>query len=192
LLFQKGRRAIGRSVVAIIIVLVLIGVAAAAYFSIGPSSSTSGSTTTTSTSSSTSSTASGAPTQTTSGSNSSTSAAPTIIITNMYADVIGFGLQAPYENSSSVADRSTWSGTPGELFNVTFDVVYQDCASACPSQITAVIAKAPFLVVGQTSPPLPVGVIGTTTINMEATFLVTVKAPSAPYTGTLTLTGQGG
>jgi len=108
----------------------------------------------------------------------------------MYAEVVGFGLQTPYMNSSSVADRSTWSGTPGELFNVTFDVIYQDCSSACPSQITEVIAKSPFLVVGQTTPPLPVPVIGTTAVNMEVTFTVTVKAPSVPYTGTLTLSAE--
>ena len=114
-------------------------------------------------------------------------------ITNMYADMIGAGLQAPYQNSSSVGDNSVYHGTPGQQIQVEFDVVYQLCANgSCPSQVSAVvIANQGFSIIPPTVPPMPVACVATTGVNIECEFLVTVQTPSTPYTGTLTLVAQG-
>jgi len=124
------------------------------------------------------------------GSNASSSSAG-ISITNMFGDISAFGKQAPFSNSTSYDDRETYQGAPGQTFQVSFDVVYQLCAGACPAQITAVVAETPgFSVQVPTAPPMPVSCIGQTGVNVECTFTVTVKPPSTPYTGTLTLVAE--
>jgi len=181
---QGERQGVGRSAIAAVIILLLIGVAFGIYFTAGSSKS---STTSTSSSSTSSTSTSGTGTAPTSGSSTGG-----FVITNMYADIIGAGLQAPYENSSSVPDRSTFTGTPGQQFQVVFDVVYQLCAAgSCPTAVTAVVVQTHgFSVIPPTVPPMPVSCNATVSVNVECTFTVTVQAPSSPYTGTLTLVAQ--
>lgn len=123
----------------------------------------------------------------TSGTTAANSSA--IDITDMYADVVTSGEQAPTSNSSTVYDKSTYSGPSGGTFDVLFDALYQGCLSICPAQVTGVTVETPgFTVIGTIpSMPVPFQGNGAGPMNMEATFTVEVMAPSTPYTGTLTL-----
>jgi hypothetical protein len=174
--------AIGRSIVAIIIVLILVGVAAIAFFSIGsPATPVVSNGTTTSSQGQTTGTQTGS---------AATGASGGLVITNMFGDVQGAGLQAPYQNSTSVFDQSTYKGHPGEVITVTFDIVYQLCAGRCPSQIIAIIALTQGFSVVSTVPTMPVPVNPTIGVQQEAHITVMVQTPSTPYNGTLTLVAQ--
>ena len=113
-----------------------------------------------------------------------------MVITHFYGDVQGATLQAPYQNSTSVADQDSYKGRPGEVISVSFDIVYQLCAGRCPSQIIAVIALTQGFSVVSTVPQMPVPVTPTVGVNQEAHFTVMVQTPSTPYNGTLTLVAQ--
>ncbi len=123
-------------------------------------------------------------------------------ISNMFADVIAYSLSTPTSNSSSIADGSTFHGSPGETISVLFVVVYQDCSLQCPSEITSVTASTPGFTVTGTAPSLPVPFQGCGYICSDASpsmvapegkqvaVTVNVLTPSTPYEGTLTLVAQ--
>lgn len=119
----------------------------------------------------------------------SANASAVINITNMYGDVVTSGEQLPVSNSSTVHDKSTYSGPAGATIDVLFDALYQGCASVCPSAVTGITVETPGFTVLQTVPSLPVPFQGNGAgpMNMEATFTVEVMLPSTSYTGTLTL-----
>lgn len=187
------RRGIEKGLVAGVLILLVIVVGVGFYLS---TSVLSQSTTTTSapptTSSGTTSTSSIASVSTvTSGTVTSTTTYG-LVITNMYADVIGPNLQAPYQNDSSVGDNSFFRGTPGQTISVVFDAIYQLCSGSCPTQITGVVAvQQGFSVIEPTNPPMPVTCNATTGVNFECIFTVTVQTPSTPYNGPLTLVAEG-
>jgi hypothetical protein len=169
---------------AIIIILVLVGVGAAALYMNGPLGTASTSTF----SSGGQTTAS----QSSSGSPSGTSSSTGLNITNMFANVIGAGLQAPARNSTSIFDRSTYTAAAGATFTVDVEVVYSGCGGRCPTQFIAVVAGPSGFTVEETTPSMPVPVEPTTGVEMAAHFTITLQGPSSPYTGPLTLFIQAG
>lgn len=141
----------------------------------------------------TSSSASAFSTQTSSGSTSGSPSSGGLTITNMYADVISFEQQALDSNFSSVAGKTTFSGSSGETFRVVVDIIYQACgAGACPKQVTAVNTTTPGFAVLATAPPLPLRLEGAGGDFLRASFTVEVRAPATSYTGDLTLVVHAG
>ena len=186
----RGRSGIGKGLLAIIIVLVLVGVAAAALYANGPMGASSSSIAPSSSSASSTGATTGS--QSSSGSTGGTSSSGGLNITNMYADVLGAGLQAPISNSTSIFDRGTYTAATGLTFTVDVDIVYSLCAGRCPTQIIAVVPEPSGFTVESTSPDMPVPVQGTVGVQQECHFIVTLQAPSTPYTGPLTLYLQAG
>ena len=170
-----------------IIVLLLVGLPILAHFEGWPFGSSSVSSLETSISANSS---------ISSSRNSSTSAMTSssfggLIITNMFVDVPSSDEQALYSNSSSVSGKTTFSGSPGETFTVTIDVVYQACgAGACPKQVTGIGSATPGFAIIATTPSLPLLMTGAGGDFLEAGFTVEVMAPTTPYTGALTLVIQ--
>lgn len=194
---MRARRGIERGLVIGVVVLLVLVLGIGYYLS---SVTLTSSTTTsappppsTTTSASTTSTSSVASVVTVTTGNTTSTTSYGLVITNMYADIIGAAFQAPYTNSSSVGDNSFYRGTPGSTIQVEFDVIYQLCASgSCPSQLTAVVAvQHGFTVVPPTIPPMPVSCNATIGTNLECEFLVNVQTPSTPYNGPLTLVAEG-
>jgi hypothetical protein len=127
------------------------------------------------------------------GSTSMNSSSGGLTITNMYADVISFEQQALDSNFSSVAGKTTFSGSSGGTFKVVVDIIYQACgAGACPKQVTAVNTTTPGFAVLATTPPLPLRLEGAGGDFLKASFTVDVRAPATPYTGDLTLVVHAG
>jgi hypothetical protein len=111
----------------------------------------------------------------------------------MYADVISSEEQALDSNSSSVAGKTSFSGSPGETFTVVIDIAYQACgAGACPKQVTVVDTTTPGFVVVATTPSMPLRLSGAGGDFLQASFTVGVRAPAMPYTGILTLVVHAG
>ena len=170
-----------------IVVLVLVGAPIVAHFVGWPPGATIDSSSETTSSTSVDTTAS----QTTSVSTGGSSTPGDLTITNMFADVKSFELQAVYSNFSSIAGKTTFEGSPGETIMVVVDIVYQACGSgACPKQITAVSAASQGFTVMATTPSLPLPLKGAGGDFLEASLTVEVIAPSTPYTGNLTLVVQ--
>jgi hypothetical protein len=185
--FSRAAR-VSRGVgIVVIVVLVLVGAPIVVHFVGWPpganinSSSESTSSTLVGTTSS----------RTSSGSTGGSSISGGLTITNMFADVKSFELQAVYSNFSSFAGKTTFDGSPGETILVVVDIVYQACGSgACPKQITAVDAATSGFAVMSTTPSLPLPLKGAGGDFLEASLTVEVRAPSTPYTGNLTLVVQ--
>jgi hypothetical protein len=129
--------------------------------------------------------------ETTSTSASPSSSSGGLTISNMYADVRSSDEQALYSNSSSVAGKTTFKGSPGETFLVMVDIVYQACGvGACPKQIAAVSAATPGFTVVSITPSLPLALTGAGGDFLEGGLTVVIRAPPTPYTGDLTLVVQ--
>jgi cytoskeletal protein RodZ len=202
--FLRGRSAVGRSVLAVVIVLLVVLVAVVAVSS-GGSKSTSSSTSANTLSASTSSASTAAMTttslaqsstsvQTSTSRTSSTSAG--LEITNMYADVLGSRFQSPLRNYTSVNNQTTFVASVGVTFSVDINIDYANCsANSCPSEISDVsVSPSNFYVISiQVLPPtsgagLPAAVMLNNDGEETCHFIITLTAPSTPYTGPLTVT----
>ena len=200
--FLRGRSAIGRSVLAGVIVLLVVLVAVVGVSS-GGSKSTSSSTSANTFSVSTSS-ASTAPMTTTSLTQSSSTSSTSrtystsagLEITNMYADVLGSRFQSPLRNYTSVNNQTTFVASVGVTFSVDINIDYANCsANSCPSEISDVsVSPSNFYVISiQVLPPtsgagLPAAVMLNNNGEETCHFIITLTAPSTPYTGPLTVT----
>ena len=204
-MFFGGRSAIGRSVLAVIVVLLVVLVAVVAVASSGSkvaSSSTSASSSTASSSSASTASETTAP-QTQSSSSAQTSTSQThsssagLDITNMYADVLDSKFQSPSRNYTSINNnQTTFAASAGVTFTVDINIDYANCSvSSCPSEISAVsVTPSNFYVESiQVLPPtsgagLPAAMMLDNNGEETCHFIITITAPSTPYTGPLTVT----
>jgi len=117
----------------------------------------------------------------------------------MYADVLGSSFQSPSRNYTSIDNNQTaYVASLGVTFSVDINVDYDNCsASSCPSEIYSVsVTPSNFYVESiQVIPPtsgagLPAAVMLNSNGEETCHFIITITAPSTPYTGPLTVTVQ--
>ena len=110
-------------------------------------------------------------------------------ILNAIDDVTVLGepqvLEVLVSNFSTIAGKTSFVGTPGENFTVDLSLDFQACP--CVHQVTEVDSLTPGFTVEGTSPSLPVPFTGGGGDFYFAAFSVEVMAPSAPYSGNMTL-----
>lgn len=117
----------------------------------------------------------------------------------MYADVLGSSFQSPSRNYTSINDnQTTYVASVGVTFSVDINIYYDNCSvSSCPTEISSVsVAPSNFYVVSiQVIPPtsgagLPAAMMLANGGQETCHFIITITAPSTPYTGPLTVTAQ--
>jgi hypothetical protein len=110
-------------------------------------------------------------------------------LANVFDDVTVLGepqvLEVLVSNYSTIAGKTSFVGTPGENFTVNISLDFQACP--CVHQITGVESLTPGFTVVSIAPSPPVPFTGGGGDFYLAAFSVEVMAPSAPYSGNLTL-----
>ena len=198
----QGTNASKKVILAIIAACVVVGAVFGSYFiSLTPpvlykvSSASNSLASTTSGASATSTQSTTSPTILSSSSSStSTVATGNVTITSIYDDVT---LSNPQQLQSMLLyNASTIGGKPssvvvaGQTFSVQAEIDFQACP--CVHYVISVQSMTPGFVVVNTTPLLPLQFSGIGGDTYTAGFSVELVAPSAPYSGNLTLVARCG
>jgi len=117
----------------------------------------------------------------------------------MYAEVLSGSFQSPSSNSTTINNGQTnYTASVGATFTIDVNIRWDNChIGSCPSDVTSIsVAPSNFYVESiQVLPPtsgagLPAAVMLNDAGQESCHFIITITAPSTPYSGPLTVTAQ--
>lgn len=132
-------------------------------------------------------------TTTTSTTTTTASQYPFVVIFRMYGDVLGPAANDLKINSTNIGGNTVYLASVGETLDVAFQITYAGCTTNCPTEVTNVTASTPGFTVLATGPATPIGINnppGSSTGEVNFSFIAFVRAPNTMYNGQLVLTAS--